>query len=155
MQDFVHQPYLAFIRFPAFHGVYCYCIFEPLGVEKVLLGGPFDLVSRVSKVGLGFRVQGLLSIPQKPYYNPPYPTLLTLLTKSKGPPSRVQVQGPVIQIPKFRSLRICVGTVQSEEAQVFLGFPSGNFYILLKGSWDLVTRVIIRVTILIITYNPT
>ena len=26
---------------------------------------------------------------------------------------------------------------------------------LLKGSWDLVTRVIIKVTILIITYNPT
>ena len=24
----------------------------------------------------------------------------------------------------------------------------------LKGSWDLVTRVIIKVTILIITYNP-
>ena len=26
---------------------------------------------------------------------------------------------------------------------------------LLRGSWDLVTRVIIKVTILIITYNPT
>ena len=25
---------------------------------------------------------------------------------------------------------------------------------LLKGSWDLVTRVIVRVTILITTYNP-
>ena len=26
---------------------------------------------------------------------------------------------------------------------------------LLRGSWDLATRVIIKVTILIITYNPT
>ena len=30
----------------------------------------------------------------------------------------------------------------------------GAFKVLLKGSWDLVNRVIIRVTILITTYNP-
>ena len=29
-----------------------------------------------------------------------------------------------------------------------------GFWVLLKGSWDLVTRVIIKVTILIFTYNP-
>ena len=36
-----------------------------------------------------------------------------------------------------------------------LGKKPGMLHVdVLKGSWDLVTRVIIRVTILITTYNP-
>ena len=43
---------------------------------RSLLGGPFDLVSRVSKVGYGGFSYGFWGI-------------LSRLTKSKGPPSRV------------------------------------------------------------------
>ena len=32
--------------------------------------------------------------------------------------------------------------------------PDGQWRFILKGSWDLVTRVIVRITILITTYNP-
>ena len=39
--------------------------------------------------------------------------------------------------------------------QRFRGLGAKGFGRLLRGSWDLVTRVIIKVTILIITYNPT
>ena len=39
--------------------------------------------------------------------------------------------------------------------KVLVAFEGLGFRALLKGSWDLVTRVIIEVTILIITYNPT
>ena len=32
---------------------------------------------------------------------------------------------------------------------------AGKLTVLLRGSWDLVTRVIIKVTVLRTTYNPT
>ena len=43
----------------------------------------------------------------------------------------------------------------SERCRQLLPSPSEALMIVLRGPWDLVTRVIIKVTILIITYNPT
>ena len=51
----------------------------------------------------------------------------------------------------FGNSQVCRG-IEDRELEVGFGHLGLG---LLRGSWDLVTRVIIKVTILIITYNPT
>ena len=60
--------------------------------------------------------------------------------------------GVILIIISIATLFITLVTKSHDPSSMLLGSRSGLS--LLKGSWDLVTRVINKVPILIITYNP-
>ena len=70
-----------------------------------------------------------------------------------GPSGFMRPQYPIFRTSKRKSIPFRTLNLRNDRGFRIPGFRVSGFRVL-KGSWDLVTGVIIQVTILLLTYNP-